>query len=134
MDSETARRRLGDARVGYLATADTAGRPHVVPCCFVVEGSTVYSAVDGKPKAGRTLRRVANVTANPAASLLVDHYDEDWSTLWWVRVDGAARVVTDPAEEAVALDLLRAKYEQYDRVPLPGPVLAIDVTRWRAWP
>jgi PPOX class probable F420-dependent enzyme len=134
MDPDLARWRLADARVGRLATADADGRPHLVPCCFVLESSTVYSAVDGKQKAGGTLRRVANVRANPVASLLVDHYDEDWSTLWWVRVDGIARVVDDPVEEAGALDRLRAKYEQYDRVALPGPVLGLDVTRWRSWP
>jgi PPOX class probable F420-dependent enzyme len=98
-----------------------------------VSGDTVYTAVDAKPKSTRALRRLANVSVNPAASLLVDHYDDDWTQLWWVRVDGTARVVTQPAEIARAIGLLRAKYAQYDTVAIDGPVIAIDVTGWRSW-
>jgi PPOX class probable F420-dependent enzyme len=127
------RERVGAARVARLATVTPEGRPHVVPCCFVLEGDTIYSAVDGKPKSTLALRRLANVEANPAASLVVDHYEDDWSRLWWVRVDGMARVVVDPTEQAAALTLLGGKYEQYLETPPPGPVLAIDVTGWRAW-
>ena len=122
------------ARVGRLATVTPDGRPHVVPCCFALVGEVIYSAVDGKPKSTLALQRLANVVAHPAASLLVDHYDDDWSTLWWVRVDGAARVVDDPAEGDVALPHLAARYPQYRDVPPPGDVLAIDATRWRSWP
>jgi PPOX class probable F420-dependent enzyme len=104
-----------------------------VPCCFAVTGGTVYTAVDAKPKSTRTLRRLVNVAVNPAASLLVDHYDDDWTQLWWVRVDGAARVVGEQAEIARAIGLLRAKYPQYGTVAIDGPVIAIEVTRWRSW-
>jgi len=126
------RRRLADARVGHLATVTAEGRPHVVPCCFVLDGDTVYTAVDDvKPKATPALRRLANIAASPAASLLVDHYDEDWAALWWVRVDGRATV---RAQHRHAVDLLVSKYEQYRRRPPPGPVIMIEIERWRAWP
>ncbi len=130
-----ARERLRDARVARLATVTADGRPHLVPCCFVLVDDVVYSAVDDvKPKTSAALRRIVNVRANPAASLLVDHYDDDWSTLWWVRVDGVARVLDDGPERERALDALAAKYDQYARARPPGPVLALDVTGWRAWP
>ena len=126
------RTRLADARVARLATVTEEGRPHVVPCCFALDGDTLYSAVDDvKPKATLALRRLANLAAHPAASLLVDHYQEDWSRLWWVRVDGTARVVT---EDARAAALLSAKYEQYRRRPPPGAVVVLDIESWRAWP
>ena len=128
------RERVADARVARLATVTSDGGPHVVPCCFVLDGDTAYSAVDGKPKSTLALRRLDNIAAHPRASLLVDHYDDDWTTLWWVRVDGPARVVTDAGERDRAVRLLTVKYEQYERVPLPGDVIAIDVTSWRAWP
>jgi PPOX class probable F420-dependent enzyme len=128
------RERVTRARVARLATITDDGRPHLVPCCFALEGDTAYSAVDGKPKSTLALRRLANLRAHDRASLLVDHYDEDWSTLWWVRVDGVGRLVDDGDESANALRLLAAKYEQYRLDPPPGAVIAVDVTTWRAWP
>lgn len=129
------RERVVAARVARLATVTADGRPHVVPCCFTLAADTIYSAVDGKPKTTLALRRLANVEANPAASLLVDQYDDDdWSALWWVRLDGVARVVADLPERESALTLLAAKYPEYTRTPPPGDVIAIEVTAWRAWP
>ena len=137
------RRRLADARVAHLATVTADGRPHVVPCCFALAtgghggagegGDSVVMAVDAKPKSTLALRRLANIGANPATSLLVDHYAEDWSTLWWVRVDGTGRVVDRGPERERALALLAAKYEQYRRQPPPGPAVVVEVTRWSGW-
>lgn len=128
------RERVAGARVGRLGTVTDSGLPHLVPCCFVLVGDTVYSAVDAKPKSTMSLRRLANLRANGRATLLVDHYDEDWSTLWWVRVDGTGRVIDHGAEREQALAPLAGKYEQYRRQPPPGPVVALDITAWRAWP
>jgi len=127
------RHRVETARVARLATVGVDGHPHLVPVCFAVDGEVVYSAVDHKPKRTIRLRRIANIEATEHACLLVDAYREDWSTLWWVRLDGTGRVVADPAETARAVALLVAKYEQYARRPPTGPVLAIDVTRWSGW-
>ena len=134
MELDTARRRFGEAGVGRLATVTAQGRPHVVPCCFTLRGDVVYSAVDGKPKSGRPLRRLANLEANGVFALLVDHYADDWSTLWWVRVDGHGRVVGDEAEHKEAVRLLTDKYPQYRDVPIPGPVVALDIDSWTSWP
>jgi PPOX class probable F420-dependent enzyme len=128
------RRRLGEARVGRLATVTPRGEPHVVPCCFALAGDRIVSAVDAKPKSTLALARLANLAAHPRAALLVDHYAEDWSTLWWVRADGAGRVVASGAERDRALDMLAAKYEQYARTRPPGAVVVVEVDRWRSWP
>ena len=133
LTAETMRRLVETARVARLATVDAAGRPHLVPVCFVLSGGTVYSAVDRKPKRTPQLRRLANVRARPAATLLVDEYAEDWSRLWWVRLRGPARVLEDGQERLSALALLREKYPQYVEQPPDGAVLALDVSQWRAW-
>ena len=132
MTPEEARARFAAARVARLATADGAGRPHLVPIAFAVDGETIYSAVDAKPKRSRALRRLANVRENPAVSLLVDHWDEeDWERLWWVRADGEGRVLAADEPEAVrAVGLLR---ERYPRQREAGDVLAVDVARWSGW-
>ena len=126
--------RLGTARVGRLATVGSDGHPHVVPCCFALHDAILYSAVDAKPKSSFKLRRISNVRANPLASLLVDDYVEDWSLLWWIRLDGTARVLESGSEYDQAIELLVKKYEQYRRQRPPGPVIAIDIARWRGWP
>ncbi|HEX4433048.1 MAG TPA: TIGR03668 family PPOX class F420-dependent oxidoreductase [Frankiaceae bacterium] len=134
MDSVLARERFAGARVARLATADAQGRPHLVPIVFVVAGDTVYHAVDDKPKRSRALRRLANVRANPAVSLLADYYDDDWTALWWVRADGRGRVLApEEAEARRAIELLAGRYPQHRTQPPTGPVLAVDVERWSGW-
>lgn len=135
MTEEEARRRFAAARVARLATADAAGRPHLVPIVFAVATDTVYSAVDHKPKRTTALRRLANMAENPVVALLADHYDDaDWSRLWWVRADGLARLVPPGSEEARrAVTLLQARYPVYVDRPPAGPVLAVDVARWSGW-
>jgi len=125
--------RLTAARVARLATIDPDGRPHLVPIVFAIRDDTLYSAVDAKPKRSRTLRRIENARARPDVTVLVDHYDEDWTKLWWIRLRGRARVLDDGEELERALALLRDKYPQY-RVEPPGPpVLAVDVIDVRVW-
>ena len=105
----------------------------MVPICFVLDGETVYWAVDHKPKSGRRLRRLANLEAHPVAQLIVDHYTEDWAELWWVRVSADATVLPPGAETERALDLLAAKYEQYSEQRPDGPVVSLKVRRWSGW-
>jgi PPOX class probable F420-dependent enzyme len=121
------------ARIGRLATLTPDGRLHLVPISFALEGETLYSAVDEKPKRSRKLQRLANVRANPDVAVLVDHYDEDWSHLWWVRLRGTARVVEEGSELEAALALLTDKYEQYRAQPPGGPAIAVAVEEWRGW-
>jgi PPOX class probable F420-dependent enzyme len=132
MRTAEARERFAAARVARLATADSAGRPHLVPIAFAVAGDHVYSAVDAKPKRTTALRRLANVRENPAVALLVDHYDDaDWTALWWVRADGLGRVLEPQEPEAQeAIALLAQRYPQQRAT---GAVLAVDVERWSGW-
>ena len=124
-----AEERLGLARIGRLATVTAAGRPHIVPVCFALAGGRIVTAVDAKPKLTSELARLENVRATGRASLLVDHYEEDWSELWWVRVDGVAEVLDSES----AIDALVAKYDQYRETRPAGPVIAIEPERWRSW-
>jgi PPOX class probable F420-dependent enzyme len=127
------RRLMVSARVARLATVGVDGRPHLVPVCFALVDDTAYSAIDHKPKRTTRLRRLANIEATGRACLLVDHYSDDWATLWWVRVDGRGRVVTDDREAARAIAALTNRYQQYAQTPPTGPVLAVDVTAWSGW-
>jgi PPOX class probable F420-dependent enzyme len=125
------------APVAVLATAGPDGAPHVVPVVFALDegesGTTIYTAVDAKRKTTHRLRRLANIAANPRVSLLVDHYDADWTQLWWVRADGLADIHTAGEAMAIGYALLRRKYTQYERIALDGPVVTIDVKRWSSW-
>ena len=134
MKDREMRDRLAEARVARLATVTSRGQPHLVPCCFALEGDVVYSAIDAKPKSTLALRRLANLRANPLAALLVDHYSDDWSNLWWVRVDGLGHIIDSPADRQAAIVLLARKYQQYAVEPPPGPVITLHITTWRSWP
>jgi PPOX class probable F420-dependent enzyme len=125
--------RVTAARVARLATTDPDGRPHLVPIVFALDGETLYSAVDRKPKRSTKLRRIENARARPDVTILVDHYEDDWSRLWWVRLRGRARVLDEGDERARALELLAEKYPQYRSEPPDGPVLAVDITDVRTW-
>ncbi len=128
-----ARARLAAARVARLATADRSGVPHVVPVTFALSGDALVIAVDHKPKRTWDLRRLRNIRDNPRVSVLVDHYSEDWTRLWWVRADGLAAVVEDAAGREEPVALLRAKYPQYRETVPAGPVIAITVTAVSGW-
>jgi PPOX class probable F420-dependent enzyme len=130
MTAAWARDRFAAARVARLATVRPDGRPHLVPIVFAVLDAVIFTAVDGKPKSSTRLARLANIAANPAVTVLADEYDEDWTQLWWARADGVARVLDD---SSAGLTALRHRYPQYEAVPLPGPVIAIDVARWSGW-
>ncbi len=127
------RSRFTAARVATLATIRAGRGPHLVPCCFALEGDVLYTAVDAKPKSTLALQRVANIANDPNVTLLVHHYDDDWSSLWWVRSEGRARVL-DGDERAHALFVLGSKYPQYRADPPPGAAIAVEVTGWHAWP
>ena len=134
MDLAEARRRFAEARVAHLATVRPDGSPHIVPIVFALEGDTLAFAVDEKPKRSSRLQRIANVEHEPRVSALVDAYDEDWSRLWWVRVDGRAHVVTEGPDLERVRRALAAKFLVYRDRPPPGPAVTIGVERWRFWP
>lgn len=131
------RAKLEVARIARLATQDASRRPHVIPICFVWDGSVFYSAIDRKPKrvASNRLARLKNIKEMPHVALLVDQYDEDWTSLWYVLVRGEAELVSAPSERKRAIELLRAKYPQYDATMLAddASVLRITPERIYAW-
>ena len=127
---------LRSARTGHLATADAKGRPQVVPVCFVFDGQAIYSVLDAKPKTTplRQLRRVKNILANPQASLVVDHYEEDWDKLQYILVSGDAELLESGEEWALAIAMLREKYPQYQAMDLDqSPVIKITPVRYSPW-
>ena len=126
-------RRLRSARSATLGTVGKSGRPHLVPIVFVYEEGLLYTAVDRKPKSTYRLRRLRNIEANPSVSVLVDHYDDDWSRLWWVRLDGTASVVRSGPALRKGLALLTGKYDVYTIEPPPGPVIEVRVKTVRSW-
>jgi PPOX class probable F420-dependent enzyme len=126
-------RLLGAARVARLATVTPQGAPHLVPVTFAVHDGTLYTAVDAKPKTTRSLRRLANIRLNPAVAILADHYEDDWAALWWVRADGSASVIDDPAGLAEPVALLAERYRQYRDLPPAGPVIAVVIERLVGW-
>ena len=131
---------LESARHGYLSTASPEGDPHLQPVVFQIVGDSVYIAIDEKPKTTLRLRRLTNIESNPKFALLVDHYDDDWSRLWWVLLRGPAEVLWpsewDGREAGEAIAGLRAKYPQYESMGLEErPLLKLTperVTRWSA--
>ena len=132
---------LGTWPVGRLAmVAADGGGPWVTPVVFAPAGGTVWTPIDGKRKTSGPLARLANATADPRAALLLDEYSDDWSRLWWVRIDGTVRVhrvgpePEGPVAEAIAA--LRAKYPQYREVPLfsgQATLLELTMDRTRGW-
>ena len=133
LSDDDCRERFGGVRVARLATMSAGGQPHIVPVTFAVDGDVIYTAVDSKPKSTRQLRRLSNIRANPRVAVLADHYDEDWSVLWWVRADGLAAILHNRAEMAAPAGLLAGRYPQYLDNPPAGPVIAIRVARWTGW-
>lgn len=133
LDPGEARALFATAAVARLATVRSDGAPHVVPVCFAIAGGIVYTAVDAKPKRTADLARLANIASEPRVALLADRYEDDWTQLWWVRVDGAARVVTDAGERSRALDALARAYTQYAAAPPQGAVIAIEPLRFSGW-
>jgi PPOX class probable F420-dependent enzyme len=125
--------RFAQSPVARLATVTPEGVPHLVPVVFAVDQGRIYTAIDAKPKTTQRLRRLTNIERNPHVSLLVDHYADDWTQLWWVRADGVATIHADDEAMRTGYRLLRAKYVQYQSVPLNGPVIVVEVRRWAGW-
>jgi PPOX class probable F420-dependent enzyme len=100
---------------------------------FALDGDRLVSAVDAKPKRTHALKRLANISHEPRVSVLIDAYEEEWSGLWWCRMDGRAEVVRDGPDRDEAVARLQAKYEQYRLQAPEGPVVVVHVTRWSGW-
>jgi PPOX class probable F420-dependent enzyme len=135
MFSDAQRRFLDTSRVAHLATADARGRPHLVPVCFAIEGTSLFITVDEKPKRQDIpLKRLRNIRENPHVAVTVDRWDEDWARLAWVMLRGEAEVIEDGEEHDRAQALLRDRYPQYRLMDIAAlPVIAVRVGRVLAW-
>ncbi len=127
-------------RVAHLATADASGVPHLIPICFAYDGERFYSVLDQKPK--RTsltrLKRVRNILSNPNVALVLDHYEEAWSRLWYVLVTGTAQLIYPEGQEREehqrAIGLLGEKYPQYRSMDIAeNPMIKITPVRIVRW-
>ena len=137
MNRAEALTRLETHPTGYLASADNTGVPHVVVVTYAVVTDNVVTAIDHKPKTTRSLKRLRNISENENVSFLVDHYEDDWDRLWWVRVDGPASIIKRGELFDISVDALVDKYPQYKDHRPKGPVIAIetaDVSWWSARP
>jgi len=133
MNPQTVHRRLATTRVARLATVDAKGGPHLVPIVFVADRDKIYTPIDHKPKRTKALKRLSNIVANPRVSVLLDQYDEDWSALWWIRLDGIASIIADGPEWDAAVALLVAKYHHYTSHRLTGQIIRIHIERTATW-
>ena len=134
--SAGASRLIGSARIGHLATSDKSGQPHVVPICFVFDGTDFFSPIDEKPKrtAPRKLKRLKNIRENPRVSLVIDRYDEEWTKLGYVLVFGTARILSRGQKHRDAVRLLRRKYRQYRSMAIQErPMIVVSPKRLITW-
>jgi PPOX class probable F420-dependent enzyme len=136
MLSEAERRFLVQQRVAHLATADRRALPHVVPVCFAIAGSSLYVAIDEKPKRGpvTALKRLRNIAENPAVAVIVDRYEDDWTRLGWVMLRGHAEILREGPEHQDAQALLRSRYPQLRAMQIATyPVIAVRIERTTSW-
>lgn len=125
---------VNSRRIAHLATVDASGGPHVVPVCFACLEGRFYIAIDEKPKRTQRLKRMRNIEENPAVALVFDRYDDDWSRLGWVMVQGTASVIGDGPEHERAVAALRERYEQYRSMALAErPVIRMAVEKVVSW-
>jgi PPOX class probable F420-dependent enzyme len=130
LGTEVCRQRLAATDRAVLASTGADLRPHLVPVTFTLAGDELVIAIDQKPKSTTDLRRLRNIAWNPRVAILCDRYDADWSQLWWVRADGAARI---DQQNPAAVESLAAKYPQYHQNPPAGPFIVITIDSWTGW-
>lgn len=133
LNPDECRRRAHGSRVASIATIGPSGAPHLVPICFAISADTLYSSTDAKPKSTMNLQRLRNMQREPRVTVMVDHYDDDWRQIWWVRMDGRARLLHEGAERDNAIAMLTGRYPQYAEHEPQGVVVAVDVARWKGW-
>jgi PPOX class probable F420-dependent enzyme len=135
--SVSARELVATARVAHLATSDQYARPHVVPIVFVLLEPVLYTPLDRKPKRDddwHALRRVRNIETNGRVAVVIDRYEEDWSRLAWVLIEGVATILESGDERNAAAALLNEKYPQYEALSLEGrPIVRVEIERASEW-
>ncbi len=119
---------------GRLGTIARDGRPNLVPVCYAYTDGQFVIPVDQKPKRAGKLARIRNIERDPRVTLLIDHYDDDWSQLAWVRVEGTGHITERGAEAPDAIAALRSRYRQYETMNLEElPLITIEPERVVSW-
>ena len=136
LSSRAIEARLDREPRGVLATLRADGSAALVPIVFARAAGALWSPIDGKPKRGPALARLANVARDARVALLIDRYATDWSQLWWLRIEGRAQVVHDADALAAGEAALKTKYAQYAATPLHAGkplLLRIEIARVASW-
>ena len=122
------------ARLGQL---DGAGAAQNLPFVFARADGALWSPIDGKPKKHAALDRINWIEDHPEVCVLVDHYEADWSRLWWLKLYCVGRVVRGHHEHwQVAQNALANKYSQYEDLPMfagQPTMLRFEIKRWKSW-
>ena len=139
-DARAIRDRMGtEAFLAELPASGDPGWGEVDSGWSAAELDEAFDADPGSELAQRLISDVvptfmpSYIEQNPSVSLLVDYYSPDWEALWWVRMDGRARVLEPGSAPDEAIGALRAKYPQYREASLDGPVIEIEPTRTTGW-
>jgi len=123
--------------VARLAVIDAAGRPDTMPIVFARVGDWLFSPIDGKPKKHPRLARLAHIRQHPQVTLTLDHYGDDWQSLWWIRLEVEAHIaVGSHACWDEAVTALTDKYPQYQTTPLflgEPTLIALERQALRWW-
>jgi PPOX class probable F420-dependent enzyme len=133
LSADQSRARFAASPVAVLGTADATGSTHLVPVTYLAVGDLVHIAIDDKPKRTANLKRLRNIEADPRVCLLAQHYEADWTRLWWVRADGTARVIQPGRAPDGVVAGLADRYPRYRQYPPGGPVIEVSVERWSGW-
>jgi PPOX class probable F420-dependent enzyme len=126
------------ARVARLATIDSEFKPHVVPVVFIFDGNHFFIPVDEKRKTAKPekLKRIKNIQDNPNVALLIDQYDEDWTKLAFVMIQGKASVASKREgnfQVRQAYKKLMTKYIQYQTVGVGEMCIKITPKKVASW-
>ncbi len=126
------------ARVARLATIDSEFKPHIVPVVFVFDCNHFFIPIDEKRKTAKPekLKRIRNIQHNPNVALLIDQYDEDWTKLAFVMIQGKASVASKREENIQvrqAYKKLITKYIQYQKVGVGEVCIIITPKKVASW-
>lgn len=131
--------RVQAARHGVLSTVHADRGVDAVPVVYAVVDRLIIMPVDTvKPKRHLRLGRLANLRRDPRCVLLVEHYTDDWSQLWWVRIHAAASLPAPSQPEtatpaAVWLDALAERYPQYRSPETVAATVVLRPTAVTGW-
>ena len=134
-----------NARIARLATVDSKSKPHLVPVVFAFDGEHYYIPIDKKtkqePSKPEKLKRVKNIQTNPNTALLIDEYNEDWTNLYFVMIQGRASLISnkkgEQQNELLQLEgahkLLSDKYPQYQKIGIGAYIIIIYPQKVITW-